>query len=163
MCMAAAGLALSLVSGIASYGMQVQNYNAAVSAHNQTVKNTQKELVDSYAFDQHRIRQEQLAASEKKFEAQIEGAERAAAQATASGEAGVTGAGGYTPFALLGSSYAAMGRFMGNVDTNFSMQRDQLRYEMTQNEKEAKRFMTSSYNSLPPKPSPLSIFSSISL
>lgn len=152
MCTVAA--ALSVVSGVAGYAQDSMNYSAAAAGHNQTVKNTQQELVNSYAHSQHRIRQERTAATEKKIEAQIEGMRSGGQQAVASGEAGVSG---NTPLALLGSSYAAMGRYTANVGENYSMQRDNLRAGMDQEEKRAKSVMTNSYNSLPPKPSPLSI------
>lgn len=162
MCMAGAGLFLGLLQGVIGYIGQVQAYNAAVAAHEQTVLNARKEATDQYAYKQLEIRQEQEAAQQKKFEGQVEAKEQIATQEVASGEAGITGSGGFTPNQLIGASLAEAGRFGYNVDTNYAMVQSRLREEMNQTEKRAQSVMNQSYSSLPPKPSPLSIFSSLS-
>ena len=163
MCMPMAGLALGLLSGIVSYMGQMQQYKHAVAAHEQTVLNARAEASDQYAAKQFEIRQEQAAAAEKKLENQIEGKTVVAEQEVASGEAGVMGAGGYTVQQLLAGNYAAMGRDANTIDRNYAWAQGRLRHEMDQVEKQTQHTMNQSYSSLPPKPSPLSIFSSISL
>ena len=161
MCMGA-GLVLGLLQGVIGFMGQVQAYNANVSAYKQTLLNTQAETRDQYAQRQAEIRQEQAAAAQKKFEGQLEGKDQVATQEVASGEAGITGAGGYTANQLLGQSLAEAGRFGFNVDQNYQMVQQRLRAEMDQTEKRGKAVATNAYNSIGPKPSPLSIFSSIS-
>lgn len=162
MCMAGAGLFLGLLQGVVGYIGQVQAYNAAVAGYEQTLLNSQAEARSQYEQRQAEIRQEQAAAAQKKLEGQIEGKEQVATQTVASGEAGITGSGGFTAMQLVGQSYAEMGRYSRSVDLNYSAVQSRLRAEMDQTEKRAQSVANSAYSSLPPKPSPLSIFSSLS-
>lgn len=162
MCMMGAGMMLGLLQGVIGFIGQVQQYNAAVAAHEQTVMNARVEATDQYAARQAEIRQEQAAAASKKLEGQIEAKETVAQQEVASGEAGIVGVGGYTANQLLGANLAELGRFNDNVDQNYQMVQQRLRAEMDQTEKRAQTAMNNSYSSLPPKPSPLSIFGSMS-
>lgn len=160
--MAGIGLFMGLLQGVVGFMGQQQQYNAALAAHNQTVLNAQAEARSQYEQQQAEIGQEQAAAAQKKFEGQIEGKEQVATQEVASGEAGISGSGGYTARQLTGQSYAEMGRYMRSVDLNYSAVQTRLRSEMDQTEKRSQSVVNQSYSSLPPKPSPLSIFSSLS-
>lgn len=158
MCVPAAGLALSLLSGVASYAQASAETKAYNAAAKQNTINAISAANKSYEQSATKITQEREAAIQKKTEQQVENMK---ASSTAQVSAGEGGAAGNTVFAVLGDYYAKSGRFNDAVDNNFQMAREfvigerDAQYAQTQNQ----------INSMPPKakPSPLMIFSNLSL
>ncbi len=158
MCVPAAGLALSLLSGVASYAQASAETSAYNAAAKQNSINAVSAANKSYEQNSTRISQEREVALQKKTEQQIEGMKAAATAKVSATEGGVAG---NTVMAVLGDFYAKQGRFNDAVDNNYQMSRNSLIGErdsifaQTQNQ----------INSMPPKakPSPLMIVSNLSL
>jgi hypothetical protein len=119
-------LAVSAASGVIGFMGQQQAYGEQVTEYNQNAENARTAAINAWEADQTRANQEGAAATQKKFEANVQTAEAAATAETAAGEGGVSG---ISVGNLLGDFYAKKGRYNDSVDTNLGFTRNYLTAE----------------------------------
>lgn len=158
MCLAAAlpaiSAGLSIASAVAGFAGATEQANAQNAFYAQNARAAQSALATDYANLGLKSLQERKAASQQKFETNLDALKARSTARVAAGEAGVTG---LSVDALIGDYFASEGRKVQAIDTNYDMTRNNILAEMDSAQANAQSRINSVQTARPPSMLPFMI------
>lgn len=119
---------------MAEYSADSQKADQQNAYYMENAREAQRAARDTYVHQQVRLREERAASSQEAFENSVKAMQARGSSYVSAGEAGVAG---LSVDALIGSIFAKEGREQESVDTQYQMNRDNIRAEMDKTQSNA--------------------------